>query len=500
MKRLTNLLLDIKKLESAASVLHWDQETYMPEGGGAFRADVLAYLSLMHHKMATGGKLKEELTRHIDYETGEFVNITLCAEDKRLVELVAKDLKKQVSLPDDFVEEMSKHASATQQAWIKAKKDKDFSAYAPYLEKMIELKKREADLYGYEDKPYDALLDGFEPGMTTATVETLFGGLKERLVKLVDKIKEAEQIDDSILQQSFDTDNQWQFGMKIAEAIGLDMKHARQDVSAHPFTIGFHPEDVRITTRLNDKMLLSGLFSTIHESGHAIYEQGLNKEQFGNPLGEAASFGIHESQSRLWENQVGRSKEFLTYALPILKTHYPQLKDVGLDDWYRMINVVKPSMIRVEADEVYYSLHIMLRFDVENMIINGNVNVKDIPALWNEKMKAYFGLTPKDDAEGVMQDVHWAFGGFGYFPSYAMGNLYGAPIMEQAEKEIPHMWENFKKGEFLPLKNWLNDKVHKYGRYYDPEKLIEVITGAPLSADPFMNYLENKYTKIYNLK
>jgi carboxypeptidase Taq len=246
-------------------------------------------------------------------------------------------------------------------------------------------------------------------------------------------------------------------------------------------------------------MLLSGLFSTIHEGGHAIYEQGLSKDHYGDPLGQAASFGIHESQSRLWENQVGRSKEFWTYALPILKTHFPQLKDVTLDNWYRIVNVVKPSMIRVESDEVYYSLHIMLRFDIESQIINGKVDVKDIPALWNEKMKEYFGITPKNDSEGVMQDVHWSFGGFGYFPSYAMGNLYGAQIMEQAEKEIPGLWKGFKKGDFLPLKKWLNKKVHAYGRYYDPEKLIEVISGAPLSADPFMNYLEKKYAEIYKL-
>ncbi|MCF7831995.1 MAG: carboxypeptidase M32 [Candidatus Marinimicrobia bacterium] len=499
MKKLKNILLDIKKLESAASVLHWDQETYMPEGGGAFRAEVLAYLSLMQHQMATGQKLKDELSLHIDYNTGELVNITLSEKEKQLVRLVWKDLKKQVVLPDDFVEEMSKHTSATQQAWIKAKKAKDFSIYAPYLEKMIKLKKQETEFLGYKDKPYDALLDGFEPGMTTENVAKLFGGLKERLVKLVEKINTVQQIDDSILQQSFDTNEQWKFGMKIAEAIGLSMNNARQDISAHPFTIGFHPDDVRITTRLNDKMLLSGLFSTIHETGHAIYEQGLNKEYFGTPLGEAASFGIHESQSRLWENTVGRSKEFWTYALPILKEHYPQLKEVSLDDWYRLINVVKPSMIRVESDEVYYSLHIMLRFDVESMIINGDVNVNDIPKLWNDKMKEYFGITPKDDSEGVMQDVHWSFGGFGYFPSYAMGNLYGAQIMEQAEKEIPDLWKKVSKGKFLPLKKWLNEKVHVHGRFYDPEKLIEVISGAPLSADPFMNYLEKKYKEIYKL-
>ncbi|MCK4530766.1 MAG: carboxypeptidase M32, partial [Candidatus Marinimicrobia bacterium] len=379
MKQLKNILLDIKKLESAASVLHWDQETYMPEGGGDFRAEVLAYLSLMGHQMATGQKLKDELSRHIDYNSGDLVNITLSNEEKRMVELVRKDLKKQVVLPDDFVEEMSKHTSATQQAWIKARKEKDFSTYAPFLEKMIKLKKQEAEYYGYEDKPYDALLDGFEPGMTTKRVAALFGGLKERLVKLVEEINSVKQIDDAVLQQSFDTNEQWKFGMKIAEAIGLNMNHARQDVSAHPFTIGLHPEDVRITTRLNDKMLLSGLFSTIHESGHAIYEQGLPKEQYGTPLGEAASFGIHESQSRLWENVIGRSKEFWSYALPLLKEHYPQLKDVSEADWYRMINVVRPSMIRVESDEVYYSLHIMLRFDMESAIINGDVNVNDIP-------------------------------------------------------------------------------------------------------------------------
>ncbi len=499
MKQLKSILLDIKKLESAASVLHWDQETYMPKGGGDFRAEVLAFLSLTGHQMATGQKLKDELSRHIDYDTGKLINITLNDEEKRIVYLAWKDLKKQVALPDDFVEEMSRHVSATQQAWTGARKEKDFSAYAPFLEKMIKLKKQEAEYLGYKNKPYDALLDQFEPGMTTDSVTKLFGGLKERLVELVKKISKSKQIDDAILQQSFDTDEQWKFGMKIAEAIGLNMDSARQDVSAHPFTIGLHPDDVRITTRLNDKMLLSGLFSTIHESGHAIYEQGLPKEHFGTPLGEAASFGIHESQSRLWENVIGRSKEFWTYALPILKGHYSQLKNVSLDDWYRMINIVKPSMIRVESDEVYYSLHIMLRFDIESAIINGDMNVKDIPALWNKKMKEYFGITPKNDAEGVLQDVHWSFGGFGYFPSYAMGNLYGAQIMEQAEKEIPEMWKKVSKGEFLPLKNWLNEKVHVHGRYYDPEDLIKVISGKPLSADPFMNYLEKKYKKIYKL-
>ncbi len=499
MKQLKEILLNIRKLASAESVLHWDMETYMPEGGGEYRGDVMAYLSLLTHQMATGAALRDELSRHIDLKSGEFVNITLSETDKRMIYLTWKDLKKQLVLPDAFVEEMSKHVSATQQVWTKARKNNDFTAFAPYLEKMIALKKREAEYYGYEENPYDALLDGFEPGMTTTRVDTLFGGLKPRLVSLVERIGNAAPIDDTPLRQSFDTKEQWAFGLKIANAIGLDMTRARQDVSAHPFTIGFHPDDVRITTRLNDKMLLSGLFSTIHEGGHAMYEQGLPKHHFGTPLGEAASFGIHESQSRLWENMIGRSREFWDYALPILKTHFPQLEKVAPEDWYRMINIVKPSLIRVEADEVTYSLHIMLRFDIESMMMNGTVKVMDLPGIWNEKMKEYFGITPANDGDGVLQDVHWSFGGIGYFPSYAMGNLYGAQIMERVEKDIPGLWAGVREGKFEALKTWLNRNVHEHGRYYDPEKLIETISGAPLSADPFMNYLEKKYTEIYRL-
>ncbi|MFO7841392.1 MAG: carboxypeptidase M32 [Fidelibacterota bacterium] len=499
MKRLKEILLNIQKLSSAASVLHWDQETYMPEGGGAFRADQLAYLSLLKHQMATGKKIRHELERHIDYDSGKIINITLSKDEKRLVQLVRKDLKKLTALPDDFVEEMSRHVSNSQQAWIKARKNSDFSAFSPYLEKMIALKKQEAEYYGYEDKPYDALLDDFEPGMTTDRIARLFDGLKVRLVALVERIQAQEQIDATVLKQKFDTKEQWSFGMKIAEAIGLDMKHARQDVSVHPFTIGLHPDDVRITTRLNEEALLSGLFSTIHESGHAIYEQGLSKEHYGTPLGESASFGIHESQSRLWENMIGRSREFWSYALPLLQTYFPQLKETGLEEWYRMINVVKPSLIRVEADEVTYSLHIMLRFDIESRMINEDIKVSDLPDLWNAGMKEYFGIEPKNDAEGILQDVHWSMGGVGYFPSYAMGNLYGAQIFEQAKKDIPDLYGKTGAGDFLPLTTWLKKNVHLQGRRYDPEKLIEVISGKPLSPDPFMDYLEKKYTEIYRL-
>ncbi|MDD3716842.1 MAG: carboxypeptidase M32 [Candidatus Marinimicrobia bacterium] len=499
MQKLKEILSDISKLSATAALLQWDQETYMPEGSGAFRADLLAHLSLSVHRLATGAALREELEHHVDMETGECTDITLGEKEKRSLFLVWKELKKQMALPEDFVEELSRHTSVSQQIWAKAKNNNDFKTFTPYLEKMIDLKKREAEYYGYEDKPYDALLDGFEPGMSTARIAELFGGLKGGLVDLVRRIAAAESIDETPLRQKFDTDKQWEFGMKIAEAIGLDLSRARQDRSAHPFTIGIHPDDVRITTRLNEKALLSGLFSTIHESGHAIYEQGLPKEYFGTPLCAAASYGIHESQSRLWENVVGRSREFWEYALPLLKARFPQLKGVGIEDWYRMINIVKASPIRVEADEVTYSLHIMLRFDIESKIINEGLKVSELPELWNAKVREYLNITPKNDAEGVLQDVHWSFGGFGYFPSYAMGNLYGAKLMEKAEHDIPGFWNKIKKGEFLPLKEWLNEKVHKHGRFYDPEDLIKKISGAPLSAEPFMDYLEKKYSEIYRL-
>jgi len=499
MKKLKEILSDMYKIGAAAGLLQWDQETYMPEGGGAFRADVLACLNLAAHKLATGSELRDALARHIDPESGECINITLSDTEKRMLLLVQKELKKKLVLPDSFVEEMSKHLSVSQQKWAGARKENDFAAFAPYLEKTIEMKKREAEYYGYEEQAYDALLDGFEPGMTTARIAALFGELKPRLLALTERIGKARQIDDTLLKQSFDKDEQWAFGMKIAEAIGLDMTRARQDVSAHPFTIGIHPDDVRITTRLNEKALLSGLFSTIHEAGHAMYEQGLPKAHFGTPLGQAASFGIHESQSRLWENMIGRSRDFWEYAMPVLQGHFPQLKDVALADWYRMINTVKPSLIRVEADEVTYSLHIMLRFDIESRMMNGEMKVADLPEIWNAKIKEYFGIVPKNDAEGVLQDVHWSFGGIGYFPSYAMGNLYGAQIMETAEKDIPKLSEKVREGEFAPLSKWLKENVHARGHLYDPEKLIEVISGSPLSAEPFMDYLEKKYSEIYRL-
>lgn len=498
MKTLKKQLLDIQKLESVAAVLSWDQETYMPEEAGAFRAEQLAYISLLHHKMLTGQEFKNELFKLIDEGSGEIIAKDLSDKDQRTLELIYKDWKLVSVLPNDFVEEMTRHQSVAQQAWIKAKKANDFKLFAPYLEKMIQLKKQEAEYYGYKDKPYDALLSQFEPGMTTESVKELFEGLRKPLVELVQWIGKQKRPNTNILDQSFDTQAQWDFGINVARGMGLNMKRARQDYSAHPFTTGFHPTDVRITTRLNKNELLSGLFSTIHESGHALYEQGLPLEEYGTPLGQAASFGIHESQSRLWENMIGRSWAFWSHYFPILQASFPTLKDVSVDDWYKMINVVEPSMVRVEADEVTYSLHIMLRFDMECEMINGNVDVNDLPAMWNSKMKDYFGIEPKSNSVGILQDVHWSMGGIGYFPSYALGNLYAAQMMETIDQNMPDLDSLISSGNMENLKTWLNNNVHKYGRYYDPQDLIKKISGKPLSADAFVNYLNSKYRAIYS--
>jgi len=342
------------------------------------------------------------------------------------------------------------------------------------------------------------LLDQYEPEMTSARLTELFDGMRPWLVKLVKSISDANPIDDSPLNRSFNVDHQWEFGMKIVKAMGFDLNQGRQDRSAHPFTTSFHPTDVRITTRLNEFYFKTALFGTIHETGHGLYEQGLPQEDYGTPFGEAISYGFHESQSRLWENQVGRSASFWDYFFPILKEHFPEpLADVAREQFYKMINTVTPSLIRVEADEVTYSLHIMLRFEVEKLLMDQNLKVKELPELWNGKRKEYLGVEPTDYKDGVMQDIHWSMGAFGYFPTYALGNLYAVPIMEQAGKEIPDLDGKIRRGELLPLRKWLLEKIHVKGLRFSAEGMIKELTGQELSPDPFLDYLEKKYAGVY---
>jgi len=498
---LKEILLEIKKIQSVEALLHWDQETYMPEGSGDIRAEHISYLSTLAHRLHTGRKFRSRLEKLVDRETGEALDQKADKETRRLLYLTWKDYRDSAALPSKFVEQLSAHESKSQQVWEKSRPEDNYEAFAPYLEKMIQLKKQEAEYYGYETTPYDSLIDKYEPGMTTERITILFDEMRKSLVQLVQKIKNSGRvIDEKPLKKAFDVGVQWEFGMKVAEAMGFNLDHGRQDKSAHPFTTSFHPSDVRITTRLTENDFKSAFFSTVHETGHALYEQGLPAEDYGTPFGEPISYGFHESQSRLWENLVGRSKPFWHHFYPILKKYFKKpLKRVNPDRFYKMINTVTPSLIRVEADEVTYSLHIMLRFEIEKMLINESLSVKELPEVWNQKMEDYLGVRPTDFKDGVMQDVHWSMGAFGYFPTYALGNLFAVPIMNRAQVEIPQSTDRIEAGELLPLREWLREKVHNKGRRLSSEDLIVELTGSPLSAKPFLDYLQTKYKEIYEI-
>jgi carboxypeptidase Taq len=366
---------------------------------------------------------------------------------------------------------------------------------------MVKLQKEKAEHLGYEDKPYDALLDLFEPGMTTEKINKIFAPVKERLTNLAQKIRQSsKQVDDSVLHKDYPEDKQYELSLKLLEAMGYDFKRGREDKSAHPFTTSFHPTDTRVTIRFDENDLASSVCAAIHEGGHALYEQGLDPREFGNPLGQSISSGIHESQSRLWENLVGRSKAFWKYWLPKIKEHFPEnLNEVNLEKWYKAFNKVEPSLIRVEADEVYYNLHILLRFEIEDRLINGDLDVSELPKIWDNKMKDYIGIKPENDAQGMLQDIHWSWGQFGYFPTYSLGNFYSVQIFNATLKDIPDLYEQMEHGKLLHLKKWLNQNVHQKGRSVKVEELIMDLCGEAPRSEPFTRYIEKKYSEIYEL-
>lgn len=503
MTALEQLIQEIKtvaKLQGVTAVLHWDQETNMPAGGGEARADQIALLESLAHEKLIGESISKPLGNLVDMGSGE-PDPNLDAEEQRLVREIWKDYHRASALPTKFVEELAKTTSRAQQVWADARRKKRFEDFAPILEKLVALKFKEIGYRGQKDTPYDTLLDEFEPGMTSAIISTLFEEMKARLVPLVQKIsKSSVDTGQSILFKNYNEQKQWDFGLTVLKDMGYDFNHGRQDRSTHPFTIEFHPTDVRITTRINKYNLVSGFSSTVHEGGHGLYEQGLDQAWYGTPFAQAISYGIHESQSRLWENLVALSMPFWKHYYPKLQKVFPEHLDaISLDTFYRAINTVKPSFIRVEADEVTYNLHIMLRFEVEKLVINDRLPVAELPEIWNRKMEEYLNIRPEDDAQGVLQDVHWSFGGFGYFPTYALGNLYNVPIFNQAKKDIANLDELIASGNLHKLREWLRLNVHAVGRRKTAAELIQDISGQPLSAQPFMDYLEEKYNEIYSL-
>jgi carboxypeptidase Taq len=495
--QLTAQMGKIADMQAAVALLGWDQQTYMPPGGAESRAMQLSTLTKTAHDWFISdefGQLLEDLeaeASELDYDSYE----------ASLLRVARRNYDQQRKLPSALVGELTRASSLGQAAWQQARAESDFRQFEPHLVKILELTRQKAEALGYEDRIYDALLDQYEPEMKTAQVETLFGEMKAGLVPLVQAIaKRRDTVDASVFTQEFDVDKQWDFGVEVIKRIGFDFEHGRQDRAAHPFTTSFTPADVRLTTRLAPEQFKMALFASIHEAGHGMYEQGLDRAFDRTVLSNCSSLGVHESQSRMWENVVGRSQGFWTFWLPRLKQIFPrQLEGLGVEAFYQAVNRVEPSLIRVEADEVTYNLHIMLRFEIENMMMEGKVKVVDLPDLWNAKMQEYLGILPPDDAQGVLQDVHWSVGYIGYFPTYSLGNLLAAQFYGQAVSEQPSIPAQIEQGEFGPLFAWMRAKIHKPSAKYTPSELVERVTGGPIRTQPFLDYVGAKYAEIYGL-
>ena len=482
-------------LRSCAGILGWDQETYMPPGGGEMRASQLALLSGMAHARATATKYRDLLAA-AEEEGAE--NGSREASDLREIR---REYDLAVKLPRDLVEELARTHSMARQAWVAARPQNDFAAFRPWLEKNIALARRQADALGWTGHPYDALLDQYEPGETTEGINEVFAPLRDFHSDLVARILDSGiTVDTGPIHRVFPIAAQKKFGRRAAEAIGFDFQRGRLDVTPHPFCSGAGPTDVRLTTRYTETFFPEAFFGTLHEAGHGIYEQGLLPERFGTPNGESVSLGIHESQSRMWENLVGRSRGFWKHLYPAAQEQFPDaLGDIGMEAFWRAINDVRPSLIRVEADEVTYNLHVFLRFELEQAMISGDLAAEDLPGAWNETFERYLHIEVPNDSDGCMQDVHWSMGLIGYFATYALGNLYASQIFSQAGADLGDLQAAFSNGEFAPLKHWLNKNIHRQGKHLPPRELVERVTGRPLSPEPLKRHLESKYGEIYGL-
>lgn len=484
-------------LGSIESLLGWDERTTMPAAAGPYRAEQITLLSGMVHERWTDPRLGDLL--------GELADGSLAADPTSDTGATIYHLKriydKKVKLPKALVEELTRTSVLGQQAWQQARADSDFAQFRPLLEKTIELKRQQADAIGYAECRYDALLDDYEPQELTSQVSRVLAGLRDALVPLVQEITASgRQADISLLERSYPVAEQEAFGLWAAEQIGFDFDRGRLDVTTHPFCTTLGPHDCRITTRYDEHHFPGAFFGILHEAGHGMYEQGLRAEQFGLPLGDAVSLGIHESQSRLWENQVGRSRATWDYFYPHAQERFANtLHDVPLDAFYFAINDVRPSLIRVEADEATYNLHILIRFELEQALIEDQLRVADLPGVWNERYRQYLGIEPPNDADGVLQDIHWSAGLIGYFPTYSLGNLYAAQLMVAAQRDLGNFEERFRHGEFAPLLEWLRKNVHQHGCRYRASELVERVAGSPISHEPLIAQLREKLGPLYGL-
>jgi carboxypeptidase Taq len=478
-------------------LLGWDSKTKAPKKGRALFAKAIGTLSTESFKLS----ISEEMGGVLEFLTTEDVWAQLDEVTQACVKERKKNYEKSKTIPADEYQEYVILVNNANQVWEEARENNDFASFAPVLEKVLVFKKKFAEYYGYEGHPYNALLNEYEPGLTVEKLDPLFKELREKSVELLNRIKTSKaQPREDIFAAEYDVEAQKKFNAYLLPLIGFDMEGGRLDETVHPFAQSVNTGDVRITTRYQKDNVRSAIFGTIHEAGHGMYEQGVNAEYEGTVIRRGTSFGIHESQSRFLENMVGRSKEFWTYFYKDLQNHFPnQLNDVSLDDFYRATNRVDASLIRVEADELTYNLHIMIRYEIEKALFGGEIEVKDLPKVWNQKIEDYLGITPPTDTLGVLQDIHWSFGGFGYFPSYSLGNLYAAQILYTFLKEMPDFFDKIEQGDFMAIREWLKENIHQHGKLYSPNELIVKVTGEELDAKYLIQYLEEKYSEIYQL-
>ena len=490
---LKSILAEIHDLGQAGAVLSWDQQTYMPRTGAEARGQQMGTLGKIAHEMFTSDKVGKLLADLKD-------SFPEWSDEAALVRVTQRDYDKRTRVPADFVTEQAEVTAAAHEGWMEARQKSDFSIFEPHLNKVVDLTRRYIGFFPMAEHPYDTLLDDYEPGMKTTEVQSIFAELRKKQVKLIKAIAEKKQVDDKFLHLKYPEAKQRAFGEKVITAFGIDWNKYRQDKAPHPFCTSFSINDVRITTRFSENFLNPALFGTMHETGHAFYEGGINPAYERTPLAQGASLGVHESQSRMWENLVGRSLPFWEHFYPALQKTFPtQLGNVSLRKFYKAVNKVAPSYIRVEADEATYNMHIMLRLEIEIAMVEGSVALKDLPAFWNSKMKEYLGVVPPNDALGVLQDIHWSFAGIGYFSTYSLGNIISAQLWEKINKDIPDLDAQIRNGKFDALLGWLRANIHVHGRKYEPQDLVQKVTGSRIDPKPYLRYLETKFSDVYGL-
>ena len=496
LKRLREKAKELETLGGIQALLDWDQQVYLPAGAAEDRANHMAVLGRILHEQLTSPE-SGQIIADLASEIGD-----LDADDEiaREVKVAKRSYDRMTKIPTEKMMEFYKTTTIAHWAWQKAREENDYASFEPHLSHIVALMREFSEAYAPYDHPYDPLLDQYEPGMKTADVKAIFSALRPRQVALLQAIAAAPQVENGFIKQHYPFEDQRRFGDYISRLMGYNFNQGRVDLAAHPFTTSFGHHDVRITTRFLKDDGMSALFSTMHETGHALYDQGIGQRYHGTSLGSAASLGTHESQSRLWENLVGRSRDFWQFCYPIMQMLFPEyLGNVSLEQFYRGINQVKPSPIRVEADEATYNLHIMLRLELEIGLIEGSLSTKDLPELWNSRMQEYLGITPDSDSSGVLQDVHWSGGMIGYFPTYALGNLISAQLWAKMNQDHPEIPQEMRSGQLGTILGWLRENIHQHGSRYDSLDLVQRVTGEPLNPDYYMNYLTQKYSDIYQL-